>query len=433
MNDRYGDRYGSDRWRDQDRASSGYQGNQERGNYGRGRGYDRGQDYERGGEDDRGFFDRAGDEVRSWFGDEEAERRREADERRWEREQGMTGSRTNRDAGDNSAGYMGTGGGWGNQTGDAWNRQRPGAGYGSGRTDRYSSNRMEDRSNEDWGGGHPSDRYGSGDRGQSMFGEASGGRAADTWGGSGYGGDDGRRFDRADVGSTGTHGAHPMSAPVGGSAYGGGYGISAGGGAQSSARYAGHRHGGSQGGGMMGDAMGNATAGGLYGSGAGFAAGRSARSEHDPHYSEWRNRQIESLDRDYDEYRREHQSQFEQEFGNWRSKRNEQRQSLSKVNEHMEVVGSDGEHIGTVDKVRGDRIILTKSDPNAGGIHHSIPCSWIEKVDDKVAVSKTKDQAMRAWRDEDRNRALFEREDSGSEGPHVLNRSFSGTYSDRDR
>lgn len=45
----------------------------------------------RGGSDDRGFFDRAGDEVRSWFGDEEAERRRESDARRHEMEQGETG------------------------------------------------------------------------------------------------------------------------------------------------------------------------------------------------------------------------------------------------------------------------------------------------------------------------------------------------------
>jgi len=35
-----------------------------------------------GREEERGFFDRAGDEVRSWFGDEEAERRRERDIRR---------------------------------------------------------------------------------------------------------------------------------------------------------------------------------------------------------------------------------------------------------------------------------------------------------------------------------------------------------------
>jgi len=78
--------------------------------------------------------------------------------------------------------------------------------------------------------------------------------------------------------------------------------------------------------------------------------------------------------------------------------------------------------------VAGDRIILTKNDENAGGRHHSIPCSWIESVDDKVRVNKSRDEAMRQWQDEERSRALFEREDSGSEGPHVLNRSFSGTY-----
>jgi len=34
----------------------------------------------RRGAEDRGFFERAGDEIRSWFGDEEAERRRRVDE-----------------------------------------------------------------------------------------------------------------------------------------------------------------------------------------------------------------------------------------------------------------------------------------------------------------------------------------------------------------
>lgn len=410
MNRSGDNRYGGDRYQDNRMSEPGGDGrNREHGS------------------DDRGFFDRAGDEVRSWFGDDEAERRRERDERRWESEHGMTGRRDNRDAGDNRSAYMGTGGGWGNQSGDAWNNDRPGAGYRSDRyrTDRYSSNRMEDRSDEDWGDGHPSDRYGSGDRGQSMFGEASGGQAAGTWGGSGYGGSDGgRRFDRADTGSTGTHGAHPMSAPVGGGAYGAGYGISSSGGSGSSARYGTeHRHRGEEGGNMLGRSMGNATAGGLAGTGTGMA-GR----QYDPHYAEWRSRQVESLDRDYDEYRREHQSRFEEDFGQWRTKRTEQRRSMGQVTEQMEVVGSDGEHIGTVDKVRGDRIILTKNDENAGGVHHSIPCSWIDSVEDKVKVNKSKDEAMRAWRDEDRSRALFEREDSGSGGPHMLNRSFSGTY-----
>ena len=37
----------------------------------------------------------------------------------------------------------------------------------------------------------------------------------------------------------------------------------------------------------------------------------------------------------------------------------------AKIREHMEVLGSDGQHVGTVDKVEGQRIKLTKSDPAA--------------------------------------------------------------------
>ena len=47
--------------------------------------------------------------------------------------------------------------------------------------------------------------------------------------------------------------------------------------------------------------------------------------------------------------------------------------AVPQVREHMEVVGSDGEHVGTVDTLRGDRIILTKSDSDAGGVHRLCP------------------------------------------------------------
>jgi osmotically-inducible protein OsmY len=40
-----------------------------------------GDDYASGSQDERGFFDRAGDAVASWFGDEDAQRRREQDHR----------------------------------------------------------------------------------------------------------------------------------------------------------------------------------------------------------------------------------------------------------------------------------------------------------------------------------------------------------------
>ncbi|MGK6318184.1 DUF2171 domain-containing protein [Sphingomonas sp. DT-204] len=152
----------------------------------------------------------------------------------------------------------------------------------------------------------------------------------------------------------------------------------------------------------------------------------------DRDYHSWRRSQIDALDRDYDEYRRENARRFESEFGTWRSRRQTQRSALQRVEEHMEVVGSDGEHVGTVDRVRGDRIILTKSDADAGGRHHSIPSSWIQSVDDKVTIIKSAEEAKTQWRDEERSSAFFgserERDRDSDEGKTDLNRSFSGTY-----
>ena len=109
---------------------------------------------------------------------------------------------------------------------------------------------------------------------------------------------------------------------------------------------------------------------------------------------------------------------------------------VAQIKEHAEVVGSDGTHVGTVDKVRGDRIVLTKSDTDAGGHHHSIPSRWIQTVDTKVTLSKTAEEAKSHWRDEERNQAVLgndqnrdqnSRSDEGRTGTN-LNRSFSGTY-----
>jgi hypothetical protein len=41
---------------------------------------------------------------------------------------------------------------------------------------------------------------------------------------------------------------------------------------------------------------------------------------------------------------------------------------LSKIKEHMNLIGADGVHVGTVDHVDGDRIKLTKTD--SGDHHH---------------------------------------------------------------
>ena len=149
-----------------------------------------------------------------------------------------------------------------------------------------------------------------------------------------------------------------------------------------------------------------------------------AYNDRDNDYHSWRRGQIESLDRDYDEYRREHRSKFENEFSSWRTNRQSQRELLNKVEEHADVVGSDGEHVGTVDKVRGDRILLTKNDADAGGRHHSIPSSWLQSVDGKVTLSKSAAEAKRAWRDEERNQAMFGDDDKSSRRePYASGRS----------
>jgi hypothetical protein len=72
----------------------------------------------------------------------------------------------------------------------------------------------------------------------------------------------------------------------------------------------------------------------------------------------------------------------------------------TRIREHMEVVGSDGEHVGKVDKVMGMDIELAKFDLGAGLKHHLIPISWVEDVaDDKVRLSKTRDAAKAEWRE----------------------------------
>ena len=149
---------------------------------------------------------------------------------------------------------------------------------------------------------------------------------------------------------------------------------------------------------------------------------------HDPDYSQWRSRQIDELDRDYDEFRRENQSRFDREFSAWRTKRQAKREMLGAVTDHMDVVGSDGQPIGKVDWVKGDRLVLAKAD-SPDGRHHAISCSMVDRVEDgKVFLDRTAEEMQREFTRSDRNRALFEPERDEDDGPHMLNRSFSGTY-----
>jgi hypothetical protein len=304
-----------------------------------------------GGRDDRGFFERAGDEVASWFGDDEAERRRREDRMRDEREggHGARPSNFDRDRGRDRG----------------WERDRD---RNSGRERDWNDNRGSFAggvsSESDYSRGRQRELFGAGDRDQDRF------------------RDRGRDY-------------RPMT---------GDYGR-----ARSDSEW------------DLDPYRSTSRAG---------TSDWTDRSRHeDPHYQSWRDRHLSELDRDYDDYRREHQSKFESDFGSWRERRKQKRALLGQVREHMEVVGNDDEHVGTVDKIAGDRIILTKSDPESGGAHHSLSCSELDRIEgDKLILDCSAEEARKRWRDESRSRALFERDDQGEMGPRTLDRSFEGTY-----
>ncbi len=70
----------------------------------------------------------------------------------------------------------------------------------------------------------------------------------------------------------------------------------------------------------------------------------------------------------------------------------------SAIKEHMEVIGADGVHVGTVDRVEGGRIKLTKRDSGEGahkGHHHFIDLGLVADVEgDKVRLSAKGDVAV---------------------------------------
>jgi len=76
------------------------------------------------------------------------------------------------------------------------------------------------------------------------------------------------------------------------------------------------------------------------------------------------------------------------------------------IREHMEVIGADGVHLGTVDRVEDNRIKLIRADSGEGHEqhHHFIPKGLVAEVEgDKVRLTARGDVVA----------DLFEQEESG--------------------
>jgi hypothetical protein len=78
--------------------------------------------------------------------------------------------------------------------------------------------------------------------------------------------------------------------------------------------------------------------------------------------------------------------------------------TITDVREHMEIIGADGVHVGTVDKIEGDRIKMTKKDSGSHSDHHHyIPAGLIAGIEgNQVRLSAT-----------GANATLFEEEEGG--------------------
>ena len=77
------------------------------------------------------------------------------------------------------------------------------------------------------------------------------------------------------------------------------------------------------------------------------------------------------------------------------------------IREHMEVIGADGVHIGTVDRVEENRIKLIRADSGLGHEkhHHYLPRGLVAEVEgDKVRLTARGDVVA----------DLFEQEESGA-------------------
>lgn len=82
---------------------------------------------------------------------------------------------------------------------------------------------------------------------------------------------------------------------------------------------------------------------------------------------------------------------------------------ISGIKEHMEVVGADGVHVGTVDRIESDRIKLARSDSEQGshaGHHHYLSTALVAEVEgDKVRLSTTGANALMFQEEEDQGSA----------------------------
>jgi hypothetical protein len=67
------------------------------------------------------------------------------------------------------------------------------------------------------------------------------------------------------------------------------------------------------------------------------------------------------------------------------------------IRENLEVLGSDGEHVGIVDHLENNGEVRLAKD-NTGGEHHYIPLGWVVHVEMKAHLNQSAAEARARWK-----------------------------------
>ncbi|GJE03360.1 DUF2171 domain-containing protein [Methylobacterium isbiliense] len=73
------------------------------------------------------------------------------------------------------------------------------------------------------------------------------------------------------------------------------------------------------------------------------------------------------------------------------------RRLLDRITEGLAVVDRDGTRIGSVDKVEGGHLKISRADQEPRNQHQYVAPDWIAAVDDRVRLNRTFDEARRLW------------------------------------
>jgi hypothetical protein len=71
---------------------------------------------------------------------------------------------------------------------------------------------------------------------------------------------------------------------------------------------------------------------------------------------------------------------------------------VEQIREGLEIVGSDGAHVGTVDALSGTLLKLKKSDPSSAGAHHYLDIGLVVAIEgNKAKLLVPAEEAKRRW------------------------------------